>query len=772
MHRSPQPPFPTAADAAALAAPVLPIVWAAGADPLALTYLSSRWTAHTGLAARASLGARWLDAVHPDDRGPCAAARRGASAAAPLETEYRLRSADGGYRWILDQGEPALDEGGRPAGWHGTLTDIQQIKDMDESRRRSEERLRSLAESGVIGINFADADGTIHYANDEYLRIVGYTRSEVEGRRLGWRDFTPSEWLFADERALAEAGARGACTPYEKQYIRKDGGRVWVLVGFTFVYNQDRSGETIAFVLDISRRKSVERELRDRVEELTTVMDLLPVSVMIAHDPACSVITGNKAAHALFHAPEGGNLSKTPRPGEPAPPFVVHRGGRPARGDELPMQRAAATGQPVAAEELELRFDDGRVVTLQSHAAPLFAPGGEVRGSLGTFVDMTEQKRVAEQLREADRRKDEFLSLLAHELRNPLAPILNALEMLRLSPTPDAVSWARTVMDRQVRQLVRLVDDLLDVARIRTGKIRLRKELSDLAAAVRTAVEACEPAVREAGHTLAVRGMDMPYPVVADPVRLVQVVSNLLSNAARYTPRGGAVDVTLERDGGSAVLRVRDTGVGIPQGMLTRVFELFTQVETEASRAGQGLGIGLSLVKTLVEMHGGEVSAASEGPGRGSELTVRLPLSGEAPPAAAAPGPAPRGAGEGLAIVVVDDNVDAAESLVLLLELGGHRAFAAHDGPSGLRAIDAHEPDLVLLDIGLPGMDGYEVCRVARERRPGLFISALSGWGQEEDRRRSREAGFDAHLVKPVSPEQLAAILAQAAARRGAGDRG
>jgi two-component system CheB/CheR fusion protein len=418
------------------------------------------------------------------------------------------------------------------------------------------------------------------------------------------------------------------------------------------------------------------------------------------------------------------------------------------------------------------RGADGQYRWHLGRALPLRDAEGNILRWYGTCTDIHERRaeqaalrESEERLRQEDRRKDEFLAVLAHELRNPLAPIQNSLELLRLSPTPEALERARTRMERQLRQLVRLVDDLLDVSRIRTGKIRLQLAPVDLAAAVRTAVEACEPAIREAGHALTVSGLDEPLPLVADPARLVQVVSNLLTNAAKYTPRGGQVTVRVGREGSWAVLRVADTGIGIPTGMLTRVFDLFTQVETEQTRAGGGLGIGLSLVKTLVEHHGGQVSAASEGPGRGSEITVRRPLSTQPTSRPERPAPGQASATAPLRIVVVDDNVDAADTLAMLLELAGHRVFTAHDGPSGLAAILARGPDLVLLDIGLPGMDGYAVARAVRERDRGLFIAALSGWGQQEDRQRSREAGFDAHLVKPVSPEDLTALLATVARR-------
>jgi CheY-like chemotaxis protein/two-component sensor histidine kinase len=368
--------------------------------------------------------------------------------------------------------------------------------------------------------------------------------------------------------------------------------------------------------------------------------------------------------------------------------------------------------------------------------------------------------------READRRKDEFLATLAHELRNPLAPIRNALEVQRLAGDDrPAVERSRQMMERQLRQMVRLVDDLLDVSRITRGKLELQRERVDLAAVVGSALETSRPLIDASKHQISVSLPQRPLTLEADAVRLAQVVSNLLNNAAKYTPEGGRIWLSAEAEAGSAVIRVRDTGLGIPGEMLGRVFDMFMQMDQSLERAQGGLGIGLTLVKRLVEMHGGTVEAHSDGPGKGSELVVRLPLAAgeaETDALARAAGDARKQPPPSRRILVVDDNQDSADTLAMLLELHGNEVQVAYDGPEALAAARDFGPEVVFLDIGLPGMDGYEVARQMRAE-PLLgkaMLVAQTGWGQEEDKQRALDAGFDHHLTKPVDPAALDGLLA------------
>jgi signal transduction histidine kinase len=375
-----------------------------------------------------------------------------------------------------------------------------------------------------------------------------------------------------------------------------------------------------------------------------------------------------------------------------------------------------------------------------------------------------EQREQTEQsLREADRRKDEFLAMLAHELRNPLAPISNSLHVLRLvGGTDPTLAGVRAMMERQVNHLVRLVDGLVEVSRLTRGRIELRKERVELGALLGSAVEASKPMLDAAGQEVVLALAPEPLYLDADPVRLVQVFANLLDNAAKYSERAGRISVEARREDEGAVVTVRDSGIGIPEDMLARIFEAFTQVGDDERRSQGGLGIGLTLARILVQKHGGSLTAFSEGRGRGSEFTVRLPLAAEGSAAASAGGPALGEGAAAVSVLVVDDNRDAADSLGILLRRLGAEARVFHDGASALRALETFRPALALLDIGMPGMDGFEVARRIRDM-PGLSdlkLVALTGWDHEGVRARARTAGFDEHLVKPMSADDLQALMA------------
>ncbi|MES1243536.1 MAG: ATP-binding protein [Acidobacteriota bacterium] len=383
-------------------------------------------------------------------------------------------------------------------------------------------------------------------------------------------------------------------------------------------------------------------------------------------------------------------------------------------------------------------------------------------------------QRRADELAGSERRKDQFLAMLAHELRNPLAPIRNAVELMRQVETGDpSFQPAREMVERQVKHLARLVDDLLDVSRINQGSIRLRKETVDLGTVVQRAVEATRPLIDSRGHELTVRLPTDPVRLEADPARLEQVIANLLNNAAKYTMPGGHLQVLAAQEGNQqsnqegteAVVRVRDNGIGVPPDVLDRVFEPFVQSEGSLARSEGGLGIGLTLVRSLVEMHGGTVEAHSPGLGQGSEFVVRLPARaavGKPAPLPAVPKPEDPFPARGLRVLVVEDNVDAAESLAALLRLWGHEVRVVHDGLDAIEAARRQHPEVVLLDIGLPGLDGYQVAKRLREdaELDGALLVAMTGYGQPDDRRRSREAGIHHHFVKPVEPFVLRTLLA------------
>ncbi len=368
-----------------------------------------------------------------------------------------------------------------------------------------------------------------------------------------------------------------------------------------------------------------------------------------------------------------------------------------------------------------------------------------------------ERKALADE----DRRKDEFLAMLAHELRNPLSAIASAVDLARRDPSRDQAAWSNDVITRQVGHLTHLIDDLLDVSRIRLGKIHLRKAPLDVSDSIARAVETVRPLIDRKGHALTVSIAPGPLSVEADPTRLEQVVVNLLTNAAKYTDDGGKITLSAARDADSVVIRVADTGVGIAAEMLPRIFDLFIQVEGSLDRSQGGLGIGLTLVQKLVSMHGGTISVSSDGPGQGSEFLIRLPaidrpsLAPASPPSPSSPRSASR------KVLVVDDNADSARGLARFLKLSGHDVAVAHDGPSAIEVACGFSPEVILLDIGLPGMDGYEVAsRLRSGGFPSAVIVAVSGYGQDDDRRRSRDCGIDHHLVKPIDHDQLLAMIA------------
>jgi PAS domain S-box-containing protein len=437
----------------------------------------------------------------------------------------------------------------------------------------------------------------------------------------------------------------------------------------------------------------------------------------------------------------------------------------PATAAEFRKNDARALAGGGATETVEtLEHEDGVHHSLVSKfPIPVGLDGSSMIG--GIAIDITDRIRIEEALREAHRHKDEFLATLAHELRSPLAPLRNALEVVRVAgeADPEALARARGIMERQLRQMVRLIDDLLDVSRISRGKVELRKERLTLAAVLESALETMRPTLDGSGRDLVLDLPAEPVFLEADFTRLAQVFANLLHNAVKYTEQGGQLRLQARREGASIVVRVKDDGVGIPAESLPRVFDMFTQVDRSTGASRGGLGVGLSIVRNLVTLHGGTVEALSEGPGRGAEFVVRLPvLSASAPDASNPPEsvtpirPARR------RILVVDDNPDSADCLALLLEMKGNDVRTAHDGSEALGAAEAFRPDVIFLDLGMPGLDGHAVCRRLRSQAWGraLPIVALTGWSQEEDRRRSQESGFTHHLVKPAEPAVLDRLLA------------
>jgi PAS domain S-box-containing protein len=652
-----------------------------------------------------------------------------------------------------------------------------------EAAKSSEERFRLFADSTKdYAFFFLDPAGRIATWNPGAERIKGYRAEQIIGQHFSV--FYPAEEAKAGEpqRALQVAAAERRFED-ESWRVRQDGSRFWANVVITAL--RDDAGNLRGFskvTRDLTEKKAADENARRLLQEeaarrtaeeyaetLRAQREQLQVTLQSIGD---GVITTD--AHGLVTSlnPMAQGLTGWGEDARGKPLEEVFKivNEQTRQKVENPVSRVLREGRVIGlANHTVLIARDGTERPIDDSASPIRGDDGAIHGVVMAFRDVTEKRKTEEalkrsltDLREADKRKDEFLATLAHELRNPLAPLRTALEVFRLAGTDaELMQQARSMMERQLMQMVRLVDDLLDVSRITRGKIELRKERVDLAAAIQMAVETTQPVIEASGHELTVSFPTGSLLVDGDITRLAQVFANLLNNAARYTKRSGHIWLTAERQGDEAVVTVRDTGVGIPQEMLAHVFELFTQVDN--AREG-GLGIGLTLVRRLTEMHGGQVEVRSEGRGRGSEFVVRLPVVPEsaAPQIQPYAGGAKAGARGVGRILVVDDNHDAAVSLATMLRLTGYEVHTAHDGIEAVAAAEEFRPDVALLDLGLPGQSGYDVaCRI-RERPWGkeVVLIALTGWGQQADRHRSTEAGFDHHLVKPVEPEALRQLLA------------
>lgn len=509
---------------------------------------------------------------------------------------------------------------------------------------------------------------------------------------------------------------------------------------------------------DLIERKQAEYALQSSEARLRVILDNAPAMVYLV-DPEHRFIFINRRWKSVF------NLTNEQVAGRSFYDFFPKEVADSFAANNCKVLEARTS---LELEEVVSHADG--MHTYISSKVPLFDASGVPYAVCGISIDITERKRAVQALQDADRKKDEFLATLAHELRNPLAPIRNAVKILQAKgpPTPELV-WARGVIDRQLQLMSRLLEDLLDVSRISRNSLQLRKERVELAAAVEAAVETSRPVIDAGHHQLTVDLPTEPVWLEADLVRLAEVFANLLNNAAKYTEEGGRIYLAAERCGSEVVVSVKDNGIGISADMLPRVFEIFSQSKRALERSQGGLGIGLSLVKGLVELHGGSIECRSDGAGKGSEFIVRLPTASEVPTrvkAGAREDDGQNSAGKETVfkrrVLIVDDNRDSADSLSMLLKLSGHQVKTGYDGEQALQVAEAMRPEVMLLDIGMPKLNGYEVCRRIREEAWGkdVFLIALTGWGQDEDRRRTDEAGFNEHMVKPVDPAQLVKLLA------------
>ncbi|SIN68035.1 PAS domain S-box-containing protein [Singulisphaera sp. GP187] len=673
-----------------------------------------------------------------------------------------LVARDGNTRPIDDSAAPIRDESGQIVGV------VLVFRDVTERRRAEEARshLAAIVESSDDAIIGTTLDGTITSWNLGAERIYGYSADALLGKSAAL--LIPADRLGEFLAALNRIQEGGNPDDFESKRRRNDGTLIDVSVKISPIRNGLETVVGASTVeRDITRKKRIELDLQESEERFSRFMQHVPGLAWIK-DLEGRYLYANEAALKAFQTPRSTLYGKVDEDVFPPETAALYR-----KND----RKALAAERGIQVVET-LMQDDGIVHHSLVSKFPVWGQNGKVTLIGGIAIDITERMRMEESLRESDLRKDEFLATLAHELRNPLAPIRNALHLMK-PPNRDDIDAERerAMAERQVTHLARLVDDLMDISRINRGKIELRKEVVELATILGRAAEAVKSSLEERGHTLCVSLADGDGSIhlEADPTRLEQVFGNLLNNAIKYTQPGGRITLVVEHDSKQkqVVVRVRDTGIGIEPDMLPRIFGMFVQAGHHTGHSHGGLGIGLSLVKTLVELHGGTIQATSQGPGTGSEFVIHLPIlpgvpasSGPRNGLANPPRPNPDAGTEARPkrqrILVVDDNLDAANSLARLLRrLHNQEVNVAHDGPSALEAAELFRPELVLLDIGMPGMDGYEVARALRERPASatIRIIALTGWGQESDRQRSKEAGFDHHLVKPVDPDLLSDIL-------------
>ena len=715
-------------------------------------------------------------------------------------SEREVQDEDG--RWFSLRVRPYMTPDNRVDGAVLVLVDIDDLKRSElaiaSAREYSENIIATMREPLVV----LDSDLRVESVNRAFYRMFEATPSETIGRfiyELGHHQFDIPELRALLEEILPNSQSvddYGVETDFEHLGHRS------MLINARRMHSAAGSQGRIVMALeDVTERKAVEAAVRDSEERYRTLFDLGPVAVYSCN--AAGVIeTFNRRAAELW--------GREPASGDDTQQFcgsfrMFRPDGRLLPHDQCPMAEVVAgILSEVRDGEVVIERPDGTQVTVIVNIRPVRNRGGQITGAINCFFDITERKQLEETLRDADRRKNEFLAMLAHELRNPLAPILVSIEILRRAKGLEAPNressqrrsdglvsthdlserrdHALDVLQRQVGQMVRLVDDLLDAGRISRGKIDLRRERVELSSVVYHVVDAARPISERREQELTVTLPSAPVYLDADPTRLGQIIGNLLNNACKFTERGGHVWLTVEREeepgadraegAGTArhvVIRVRDTGIGIAADQLDRVFEMFTQADMSLERSLTGLGIGLTLVKTLTEMHSGTVEVHSAGVGQGSEFVVRLPIAVETDTEAAKPVATPSVPPIPLRILIVDDNHDSADMLATLLQVAGHETFAAHDGLTAVEEAARLDPDVILLDIGLPVINGYEAARRIREqngkKRRALLV-ALTGWGQEDDRRRSEEAGFDAHLVKPADDAVLGRLLAELGAGR------
>ncbi len=663
----------------------------------------------------------------------------------------------GRARWVRAAAHPIRHADGRVREvmlMHEDVTDRVQA---EEALRSSELRLKQLANTIPQLAWMADPGGSIHWYNERWYAYTGTTFAQMEG--WGWQSVHDPEALpqiLAQwKKSLASGEAFEMTFPLRG---RDDRYRPFLTLVAPLKDEYGRVVQWFGTNTDVSALQEAERDARVAEERLRLAVRAGNIGIW-DWDLAANTVAWSDEVYALHGLPLGAF-------GGGVEDFLtlVHPDDRAALEGKV-RDAVAASGGFMA--EFRIVLPNGEERWLSTWAMVRFDARGTATRMIGATLSVDEYKKSEAALREGDRLKDEFLAMLAHELRNPLAPISTSTRVLKRLPGIDAdASQAIDIIGRQVSHMTELVDDLLDASRVTRGLIRVETVALGLATVIESAVEQARPLIEARGHELTWAVPSTACFVLGDRTRLIQALVNLLNNAARYTPQGGLIDVAIEVEEGLARVRVRDNGAGISADFLPHVFNLFSQSARAPDRAIGGLGIGLALVRRIVELHGGTVAARSEGAGRGSVFEICLPLVAAEPVAARRDGPPPAAPSEGLSVMLVDDNQDAAEALAALLRMQGHTVTLRHDGPGALEASCAASIDVFVLDIGLPGMNGHDLARRLRERHPEAVYIALTGYGQAEDREQSKSAGFDHHFLKPADLDALDRVLLSIGARQ------
>lgn len=691
----------------------------------------------------------------PRDQCPMALALKAGQAASGAEAVAEL--PDGRLRWFAAYPTPLTDADGRVVGGVNMLLDITARKSAERRQRASDDRLQHIITTAMDAIICVDSDQHITLFNQAAEQMFGYSAQEMLGQPLD--RLIPERFHAAHHRHIDDFVQSGVTIRRMGGFTRAFGvrrnGDEFPLEG---AISQAESGGTrilTVILRDITARLRAEERLRESEETFRAMFERSPLGKFHT-DPAGRFLRVNHAfCHMTGRSPE---MLLSMRIGD-----LTHPQERPTEWENF--QRLAEGGGDSYESRLRYLHADGRYVWVRISANVIPDALGRPWRIAAVVQDITESQRLEELLHVQHRRKDEFLATLAHELRNPLAPIGAGIEILRRTGSTNGVGLELlNSMQRQLDHLVHLVDDLLDVSRVNRGKITLRRAPLDLRQSVHSAIETCQQTLDAKGHHLELDLPHDPLVIQGDPTRLVQIVANLLNNAAKYTEPGGRIRISLARDGGEAVIRVDDNGLGIAAEVLPTVWDLFTQARDTLDKADGGLGIGLSLVRRLVELHGGRVEAASLGRGYGSTFTVRFPLGMATPLLKTNAAPlTTQHRTSTYRILAIDDNPDAVWTLAMMLDLSGHQAKTAKNGCEGLALAREIQPDIIFVDIGLPDIDGYEVARRMRQQPETCraVLVALTGWGTEEDLRKSKDAGFDAHLTKPVSMQTIDEVFSR-----------